>query len=903
MSQRKKHPPRFAAWILNHLISENLLEEFNGDLLEIYQDRYEAKGRFYALCMYWIDAMDLVVRFIRRRPSIQSNYSMLRHHIIISLRTLARNKSYTLINVFSLAIGIGVCLAITQYVYTEFHQDQDITQNPNIYRLVLERNSTGGLMDRDLYATHFLGTTADAEIPGITSFTRLYVPDEGAFISTTNQRPFSIMADEMYFVDENFLDFFELNLIAGDPKNALKELFNVVISEKIAIRHFGDSNPIGKVLHMGGGASHGDYLVTGVFRDRPQNSHLQFDYLFPLNNYLEYGWLGVVKRYPHVPSFATYFELTPSSNISEIESKLDEMIQTYKPEWSPELTQAQTASLQPIRDIHLDPYKYVNADYVTNKGNESHNRSFLLVGVLILVIAWFNYINLSTAQSVKRVKEVGIRKSMGAKRKQLMSQFLSEALIINVLAGVLAMGIGYFSLRLLSDLIGMQVSFTLLHGSLFWALYLACIIIGTLSSGFYPAFLLSKYKPVNLFARPVSKRTTINLRRLLVTFQFLVSLTLISGTYLVYRQIAFMQRQDLGMNMEKILVVNGPKHVEVLDGGPNLTTYEGLQEFKKYSRKVFTTFRSEMQKIPSVKSVAGSWSIPGIVYHTIENDIRRWGQPESENQSARMAEVGLDFFETYELELVAGHDFSAEHAGTRSVILNEKAVETFGFLSPEEAIGERLYFGKPIHIVGVVRNYHWQSLREDHSPWIIWFGTSSPEYISLKLNVADLQEVIPKVQQVYDSMYPGNPFEYYFIDDQFNMQYQADLQFGRLFLILTLLAIIVACIGLFALISYSATLKVKEIGLRKVLGASTIQLMYLLSREYLRLLSLATLISLPLIFVLSSAWLDNYAFRIALGIDIFVLPCFAMLLLAMLTVSHRTHAAAQANPVESLRSE
>ncbi len=475
-----------ANWILSRLIGENFLEEFEGDLLEIYQDRLSNKGLLYARCMYWIDTLHLALGFLQKKSIPMNRRSILKHYFVIAFRNLSRNKVYAAINILSLAVGMGICLSIVQYVYSEFNQDRDLTSNSDIYRLTLKRSAEGSLVDRDLYTAHSLGTIAKELHPEITAFTRLYVPDEGAFISRSGRRPLSVEANEMFYVDRNFLSFMHIDLLAGDAHHALDDLFSVVISEKMAKRHFGDSNPIGQILTVGGGASHGDYVVTGVFPDRPEDSHLQFDFLFPILNFMEFGWLGVVGREPHVPWFATYFKLMPSTAVESVESKLDNILATHKTAWNPELILTEQTQLQAVSEIHLDPHIYANADYVTNKGNKSNIESFLLVAVIILVIAWFNYINLSTAQSMRRAKEVGIRKSMGAKRHQLIYQFLSEALMINLLAATLAVAFGLGSLGLLAQILGEQLSFTLF----FRMVFLAVLSPGR-SDWFYTFRLLS----------------------------------------------------------------------------------------------------------------------------------------------------------------------------------------------------------------------------------------------------------------------------------------------------------------------------------------------------------------------------------------------------------------------------
>ncbi|MDW3193484.1 MAG: FtsX-like permease family protein [Cytophagales bacterium] len=905
MNLKQPHQPPFLAhWLLNKFLSKYLLEEIEGDLQEVYQDRIASKGRLYASLMYWIDMLHLSVGFMGKEVRPMNNWSMFKHYFVISCRNLSKDKGYSLVNISSLAVGMGICLALAQYIFSEFNHDPSLRDHPHIYRLTLERSLEGSLEDRDLLTAHSLGTIASEEIQGIASFTRLYVPDEGAFVSRYDQRPISMDPSEIYYVDRNFLDFFHLKLQLGDPSHALDDLFNVVISERISKRHFGNSNPIGQTLSIGGGASHGDYLVTGVIADQPENSHLQFDFLFPIKNFITYGWMGAVKRNPHIPWFVNYFELSPHADKTIIQQRIDEIIHRHKPEWNPELMLTESSSLQPISDIHLDNNRYANGDYVTNKGNPSDLNSYLIIAAIILVIAWFNYINLSTAQSMKRAGEVGIRKSMGANRAELVFQFLSEAVTINLLAAICGLGISFLALEILGDLLGKELSFTLFSKFEFWLITSLSLLGGALISGIYPAFIMSGHQPISM----LSGKTNLispkyNLRQVLVTFQFLISILLIAGTFLIYKQIDYMQNEDLGMDIDQVLVVHGPKHIEVLDGGPQLTDYEGLQAFKKYNRKMYKIFRDEVQKIPAVGSITGSWYVPGDPNFDLQDDIRRWGSPESENQTVRLVQTGLDFIKTYNLKLIAGKEFTPDLFDSRAIILNEKAVQAFGFDSPEEAVGDQLYFRKPLKIVGVVKDFHWHSLKEDHFPWIIWLTGSTPGYLSMKLNALNLEKTIPQIQEIYDQLYPGNPFEYFFMDVQFNQQYQSELQFRNLFLSLTVLAILIACIGLFAMISYAVTLKVKEIGIRKVLGASLTQLMILLSKEYFRLLALAIILALPLISFIGDKWLENYAFRTNPGPDLYIIPGCILILIAILTVSHRTLVAAQANPVDSLRAE
>ena len=468
-----------------------------------------------------------------------------------------------------------------------------------------------------------------------------------------------------------------------------------------------------------------------------------------------------------------------------------------------------------------------------------------------------------------------------------------ESLLINLLAAILAIGIAALALPVLSHLIGRELPFGFLRVPGFWIGFSVVILLGSLLSGLYPAFVLSAFKPVSMLgAHKNSRLGKINLRRGLIVFQFLTSLLLISGTYLVYKQIMFMKHKELGIDMEKILVLQGPKNLDMV---------------------TFDAFRTEVARHHSIAAVTGSQRVPG---RGISGDggFRILGKPESANQYGRMISTGFYFPETYDLEFLAGGSFSQNMSTEdRPVIINEEAALTFGFRSPEDAIQETLVNAHrdklyTYRVVGVVKNFHWHSLRDAHTPYLFRFMPQdyykfAVKHISLKMSLSNIQESLAHIEKTYKSFFPGNTFNYFFLDDDFNNQYRADLQFGKVFLSFTVLAILIACIGLLALVSYSATLRIKEFGIRKVFGAGIGNIMMLLSREYVVLLLIATILAIPAIIYWGSSWLENYAFRTTIGFDLFIIPTLTLLLISFLTVSHRTYAAAKANPVDSLRTE
>ena len=486
-----------------------------------------------------------------------------------------------------------------------------------------------------------------------------------------------------------------------------------------------------------------------------------------------------------------------------------------------------------------------------------------------------------------RVREVGIRKSIGALKKQLIGQFIFESLLVNIISAILAIGLAFFLLPILNDIIGKDIQFSLLQNPRFWAWFLAIILLGSLLSGSYPAFVLSSFKPISMLgANKTARVGSVNLRKGLIVVQFLTSLLLISGTYLVYKQTFFMKDQQLNIELEKILVLRSQQ--AAIDGNT--------------VQSDFNSFCSKMLGLHTVSSVTSSTVISGQFG---VNPYRRSGQPESATPYTRSIFAGLGFSKTYGLKFIAGSAFREDMQEEEVVIINKSAVQAFGFDSPENAIQQKLVIGdQQKTIVGVVENFHWHSLKEDYAPYVIGLtNVGTNPYISVRMNMTDIAASLAQIESTFRSFFPDQPFDYFFADDAFNRQYQSEVQFGKIFFSFAALAIFIACAGLFALVSFSATLKVKEIGIRKVLGANVRHLIWLLSKEYLVLIFLAILVAIPAIWYWGSLWLSNYATRIQMGVDLFIIPLMVLIVIGALTVSRKTYTASQANPVDSLRKE
>jgi len=896
-SGNKRNTPKVADWLLSKFISENLLEEFYGDLLEIYDGRISTRGRVYANMMYWIDILHLIFGFASFKTFKRQNnpFVMHKHYLIVSIRNLARTKLYSFVNILSLAIGMGAALTIFQYIYFELSYDKMHDNLENIYRISIDKIQPKGDPYPYPYETGYaVGVAAKSEIPEIDQYVRLHKYSGGATISNSDQnKTFSEDALDILFVDKPFLKVFYFPLKLGKAESAFNDKFSIVITEQMAQKYFGSENPMGKILTVSGGVSPGSYTVTGILDPLPLNSHLQFNFLLPLENYMEYGWGGAATKNDDgwsSPDITTYITIEKSADIDLVNKKLNVLINKYRNEKNLHEGIIEKASLQPVGEIHLKSDPDVDQGLVRNNGNSLDITFFFIIAFFIVIIAWVNYINLSTARSIHRAKEVGVRKSVGALRKQLISQFLTEAIVVNSISACLAIGIAALALPFVNDIIQKEFDFTLVELPMFWIGYTTFIILGSLLSGFFPAFILSSFKPISMIGGyKLPKPGTFSLRSGLLTFQFLISLFLISATYLVYKQITFMKSQELGMDIEQILVLKGP---EVNLDRSNLES-------------VLEAFRKKIADHHSILAVAASSSVPGKGYNT-GLGIRKLGDPADADKFGRVVFSGFGLPEAYNLEFLAGKSPVQDRSDLSPVpvVINEEAVHTFGLSTPENAIQEQLFFkGDTFKIAGVVRNFHWHSLADAHTPYLLEFYGDCRSYFSIKMNLSNTQESLTHIESVYNSFFPGNAFEYFFLEDEFNRQYQSDVQFGNLFFLFTVLAIFIASVGLFALVSYSATLRIKEIGVRKILGASTSSLMILLSKEYLRLLMFASIFAIPAVLFWGNSWLNNYAFKTGFSAELFIFPLGILTGISLSTVGYRALRAARTNPVDSLRTD
>jgi putative ABC transport system permease protein len=796
-----------------------------------------------------------------------------------------KRKLYSFINIFGLAVGVAVCLVILKYVDFELSYDSYHSNAANIYRTTTTSWRQGELRGTSVLSGYAQGPALLADLPEVKRIVRTHPMYGGAVITYTRPEgdPSTFFEEGIQIVDSTFLDVFSYQAVQGNLETALDNPTSIVMTREMANRYFKPGeDPIGKVMKIAGGWFDGDFEVTAVIENVPGNSHFLFDFLLPMHKLLQgdqytrddgWGW----------NNFITYVELHSNTTPGQVLGKLEAFVEKYRGKRLKEINGKDLLSFQPIREIHLNP-GMAHESSSTVSVNVIY--FFIVISIFIMAIAWVNYINLSTARAMERAREVGIKKAVGVFRSQLISQFLTESVLVNFLGVVIALLLAMLLLPVLGDIVGKQFSFDFTDPRLYMIMG-GLFLLGSFVSGAYPAFVLSSFNVTEVL-KGKSERAAggFSLRKGLVVFQFASSLILIASTFAIYRQLMYMRSQDKGLTMEQMLIVNGPA---VLEGSTR--------------RQQLISAKNEMKNIPGVTEVATSAAIPGGGYNWGGN-FRKVGTPVEDNKSGSVVWIDPDFVETYDLEIIAGKSFDASiKSSMEACLVNEAALKVYGLGTPEQALNERLLLGDTTEIIGVVKNFHWNSLKTDHTPFMFKADTISGKAFSLHLSSNNMSKTVALVEAKYKELFPGNPFNYYFLDDFFDTQYKDDQQFGKIFSLFAGLAILIACLGLWGLASFTTSQKLKEIGIRKVLGASVGSIMSLLSWQFLKLVIIASVIGLPLTWYGISEWLGGFAFRISLGWDLLVVPVVILTLIALGTVSLQILKGATINPARVLRSE
>jgi len=800
---------------------------------------------------------------------------MLKNNLLIAWRSITKNKLYSSINILGLAIGMAAFLLISLYVrhelsYDSFHENKD-----NIYRVQQNRYNKGELTTQWAAGCAGIGPDLESNFPEVENYVKMH---ESSAVVRYGDNLFK--EEHTYYATTSFFEVFSVKLIEGIDSLVLKEPYTMAMSESMAKKYFGDENPMGKSLRHNGVR---DYIITGIYEDIPKQSHMQADMLYSFETYVDltnegarsaWGWDG----------FYTYITLTPGTDPKDLEAKLPEWILEYQGEDLAQYNSSIEFNLQPIESIHL--YSDYMMEFKAN-GDGTATYFLLIVSIFIILIAWVNYINLSTAKSMERAKEVGIRKVMGSLRQQLARQFMAESYLLNLIAVLIGLLIVFVTLPYFNNLSGVELVLSLTDGYLVLTLVGLLIIGGTLS-GIYPALVLSSFKPATVLKGKLAGSSTgTTLRKGLVIFQFIASLVLMIGTLTVFEQLRFMQSQNLGVNIDQTLVLTGPNITDSL-----------------YNDK-FNTFKETLSSYPRILSIATSTSVPGTQPDWNAGGIRLVEETDAESNQYRVIGFDGDFIDAYGLELIAGRKFDLERSNEEEkVLFNESAVKLLGFATVEEVLNRDIYFwGDTFQIVGVLKDYHQESIKKATEPLVFRYIPNANNFYSIKVQADHIPETIELVHQEWQAFFPGNPFDYFFLDDHYNEQYKADMQFGKVFSLFASFAIFIACLGLFGLASYMTIQRTKEIGVRKVLGASVSNILLLLSKDFSRFIIIAFILAMPISWYLIDNWLQGFENKISISWWLFAIPALTLMLIALGTTSFQTVRSALTNPVDSLRDE
>lgn len=805
---------------------------------------------------------------------------MFRSYFRIAYRTLLKNQSFSFINILGLAVGMAAFLFLVQYIRFERSYENYNEHADNIYRVTLDLYNGNEYVVTDCETYAPVGPALKDKMPEVLDYARMFHNDglQDIRIGTEN-----FLEQGIYFADPSAIKMFAVDILNGNQTTALTEPYKAIVSESTAKKFFNRTDIVGEALEIQGNL----YQVTGVMADIPVNTHLKFSILLSHSTlpkmysswYSDSSW-GGNNEY-------TYLLMSPGTNLESFNSKLIEFAIGLKDKIRTERFVA-----EPMKDIHL----FSNKSFEPEINGSARIVNFLLIiAAFIIIIAWVNYVNLSTARSIERAREVGIRKVMGSLKQQLIFQFLSESVLINLAAAALAFIFFQTGLPLFSQLTGQPLPDNFASDARFWVGFLALIFIGSMLSGLYPAFILSSFNPAAVLKgkfRSSSHGQT--LRKALVVFQFAATVILMIGMCAIYLQINYLRTYDLGMNLEQTLVIRAPHQ----------TNYDSLQKSRYESLKM------EWMRNPNVVRVAHSESLPGLSLHELstQSNVTKVGEEKkSGSYNYYFVDIDANYIPTLDMKLLVGRNFENNSPNHDQVIINEEAVKRLGFTNAEEAVGSKITYktrqnGQPSTIIGVLQNYYQQSPKETQIPMIFPYNEKA-YYFSIKLKAESISETVTEVKKVWDQTFPNTLFHYFFLNEKYNQQYQADARFGRVITTFSVLAVFIACLGLFGLSSFTIVQRTKEIGIRKVLGASVSQIVHLLSKDFVKTIIIAAIISLPIAYLAIQQWLSGYATRIDLKSWMFVVPVLSILLIALATVSFQTIKKALENPSRSLRQE
>ncbi len=811
---------------------------------------------------------------------------MLKNYFITAWRSLSRNKVFSIINVFGLAIGIAIFLLIFEYVSFEWSANRFNTNYNQLYRV----NTMHKEGEPDGFQQPGFAPLFQQQVSGIKAFVRLTNGIEAGTVTAQNNnknaQPVSFREDKITYVDGNFFNVFSFKVKSGSL--SLQEPKTLAISESAAKKYFGNTNIVGKTMLVNNQFGKTTYTVTAVYEDMPQESDLQSDILLSFStlasaaNRNENDWADPSTT---ESSFVTMFLLLDKgANANNVTAQLTKVYHNIKPQLATD-----AIALQPLSELHLAPsFSYPFQTF----GSLSLVVSLLSVSLLIVLIAWINYINLSTAQALKRSKEVGVRKVLGASRSQLVWQYLTETLLLTLCSAAIAVVLVLLLQPMANQLTEKPLSLIMFSHGIFPVIGVLILIAGSFLSGYYIAFVLSSFKPVTaLKESKQSFQSGFSLRKALVVFQFTISIIFIIATLVLYKQLQYMQTEKLGMNVNQLLVIKG-------------TSNSSDEQAERNA-----AFKNVLATLPWVQKYTATNNIPGGGYNFSADGITSLNPKKDDNTKGySMLIVDNNYFNTYDIDFAQGETFTQTEsdkgwANSGKIIINQKAATQLGFAPNENVAGKKIKWGEKIYEVkGVVKDYHHLSLRQAIDP-MIFLPSVCFDYFTIQTSEANMKGKLATLQTLSKQYFPDAPFDYFFEDEAYDKQYANEQKLGNVFIASAVIAVLIACLGLFGLAAFAAQQRVKEIGIRKVLGASVANITTLLSKDFLRLIFIAFIIASPIAWFVMNKWLQNFVYRITISWWMFIIAGAGAVFIALCTISFQAIKAAVANPVKSLRSE
>jgi putative ABC transport system permease protein len=870
----KNFPPGIFVNFFRWYCHPKLVDNIEGDLIEVYRKRLTKMPKKKADLKFFIDVLLLFRPGIIRPPQKFQNVNRLRmykNYLTITFRVFNRERLYSLINVSGLALGFTCCLMIYLFIsdelsYDRFHRDGD-----RIYRI------SAAYMRQGVWEPYASNAWKTAELiksnySEVEELVRI-MPDNNTLFEYGDKR---IVEEEFAWVDDNFFKLFTFPMTQGNPAEALKGPNKVVISESSAAKYFGTEDPMGKVFKLS------DYpievQVSGVMKDMPSNSHFHFDFLISGETLRQVTGEGLFTNVGWDSQFV-YARLAPGTDAARIDATFPEFINKNLDFWK---STTFKMFLQPLHSIHLQ--SNIGRELEAN-GSMTRIYTFSVVAVFILIIACVNYMNLTTARSLRRAKEVGMRKVLGAKRPDLVGQFFTESFILTAVAILLAIIFSFLLLPEFNQFAGKEISRNILFSPRIITGLLISLGVITLVSGFYPAMVLSSFRPLNSMKGSSGGGGNFGLvfRKGLVLLQFVISIGLITASAIVLKQWTFMKNKSLGINDDMMVAVP-------------LQTME---------RRQIHTFTDELLANPAItKAGLSNMRMPGWIGNSTGYTAQDVDAGEEVNKSMKIIRIDHDFLSTIEAKIMEGRNFSKDYPvdTVSSVILNESAVAQLGW---KEAAGKWITLGNNTRytVVGVVNDFHFESLHRKIPPIIFVCSPRAFNWIYLKIDKAEVTQALAHVEKTYAKYVTNRDFSFTFLDDDIEKQYVAEQKFTEVFTVFTGLAIIIACLGTFGLISFSAERKSKEIGIRKVLGASVGNVSFMLIREFVILLLIASAIAWPITYYFLNGWIEAFVYRTSIGVTPFIVATVLAAFIVVATTGFRALKAALANPVDSLREE